>query len=398
MKIDFSPPDISDIEVQLVTQALASGWITTGPKTKELEHKLAGFCGVSRAVCLNSATAAMELTLRVLGIGAGDEVITSAYTYTASASVIHHVGAKIVLVDTTPDSYEMDYERLAGSITNKTKAIIVVDIAGVPCDYTKIIAAIESRQSLFSPKTDIQKALGRVAIIADAAHSLGATRDGKPAGALADFASYSFHAVKNLTTAEGGAVVWSRSEAFDCEELYREYMLYSLHGQSKDALAKTTLGAWEYDILRLGYKCNMTDIAAAIGLGQLSRYKDILDKRKQIIATYDNTFVGTKIKSLRHYNDDYQSSGHLYLTRVVGISEKERNSIISKLAVDGIATNVHYKPLPMFSAYKNLGFCITEFPNAYNQYCNQISLPLHTKLTAVQIEYIIEKYLKAIEI
>lgn len=394
MNIKFSPPDITDLEITAVTEAMKSGWITTGPKTKEFERKIADYCGAQRAVALNSATAGLELTLRILGITEGDEVITSSYTYTASASIIEHVGAKIVLCDTQKDSFEIDYDALERNITDKTKVIIPVDIGGVPCDYDRLYNIVENKRALFKPANNLQAAYGRVVILADAAHSFGATRDGIHAGNLADFSSFSFHAVKNLTTAEGGAVTWRENPSIDSEQLYKQYMLWSLHGQSKDALAKTQIGAWEYDIQLLGQKCNMTDIAAAIGLTQLQRYSEILARRKQIIERYDNAFKDTSINTICHYSDDFASSGHLYLTRISGISESKRNDIIIKMAERGIATNVHYKPLPMHTAYKKLGFSIDDYPNAYCMYCNEITLPLHTLLTDEEIDYIIDNYLE----
>lgn len=392
MEIQFSPPDISQLEIDEVIDTLKSGWITTGPKTKLFEKKIAEYCNTSKAVCLNSATAAMEMTLRLLGIGVGDEVITSAYTYSASASVIHHVGAKIVLVDTAKDSFHIDYEQLEKAITEKTKAIIPVDIAGVMCDYDKIFEVVNRKKNLFNPSNEIQKAIGRVAVIADAAHSFGATYKGKQSGQVADFTSFSFHAVKNLTTAEGGAVTWKDIPGIDNDEIYRQYMLLSLHGQSKDALAKTKAGAWEYDIVYPAYKCNMTDIMSAIGLAQLKRYPEILKRRKQIIEMYDEALLSEKIVSLKHYGDDFSSSGHLYLVRFLGKDETYRNKVIEKMAEKGIATNVHYKPLPMHTAYKNLGFDIKDYPNAFDMYKNEISLPLHTLLTDEQVEYVIDSF------
>lgn len=386
--IHFSPPDITDSEIEEVVKTLKSGWITTGPRTKEFERRIAEYVGVNKAVCLNSATAAMELTLRILGVGPGDEVITSAYTYTASAAVIEHVGAKIVLVDTAPGSYEMDYEKLADAITEKTKVVIPVDLAGVMCDYETIYEVVESKKHLFRANNDIQSIFNRVIVLSDSAHAFGAQRKGKKSGQVADFTSFSFHAVKNITTAEGGAVVWRNDLGLDDEWLYKQFMLYSLHGQSKDALAKSQKGAWEYDIVYLGYKCNMTDIMASIGLIQLSRYEHLLDRRKEIIEFYDRELLPIGIESLQHYSKDYSSSGHLYLTRIPGITEQERNEVIIKMAEAGIACNVHYKPLPMFTAYKNLGFDIKDFPNAYKQYMNEITLPLHTLLQDKDLEYI----------
>ena len=390
--IPFSPPDITDKEIAEVVDTLKSGWITTGPKTKEFEKKIAKFCHTEKAVCLNSQTACQEMTLRILGIGPGDEVITSAYTYTASASVIEHIGAKIILVDTQKDSYEMDYKALEQAITSKTKAIIPVDIAGVMCNYDKILEIVERKKELFVPRNDIQKLYGRVIICADGAHSFGASYNGKPSGSVADFTSFSFHAVKNLTTAEGGAVTWKQIKGLDNEWLYKQFMLISLHGQSKDALAKTQLGAWEYDIVSTAYKCNMTDIMASIGLAQLKRYPTLLKKRKKFIELYESLLNKNKIEIIKHYNENSSSSGHLMLTRVKEISEKERNEIIIKLAENGISSNVHYKPLPMHTAYKKLGFDINNYPNAYNMYKNEITLPLHTLLTTTDIKYICKIY------
>lgn len=392
MHIAFSPPDITEEEIAEVTDTLRSGWITTGPKTKLFEKQIAEYCHTDRAVCLNSATACSEMTLRVLGIGPGDEVITSAYTYTASASVIHHVGAKIVLVDVAPDSYEMDYEKLEAAITEKTKAIIPVDLGGVICDYDRIFEIAEKKKNLFHPNSEIQKKMGRIAVVADGAHAFGAVREGKHSGELADFTSFSFHAVKNLTTAEGGAVVWKNIDGVDNEELYKQYMLLSLHGQSKDALAKTQLGAWEYDIVELYFKCNMTDIMASIGLVQLKRYPEILNRRRQIIGMYDKGLEGLNVKVLKHYGEDFASSGHLYLVRLCGKTREECNQIITKMAEAGVATNVHYKPLPLLSAYKNLGFDIADYPNAYAMFENEITLPLHTKLTDEEVQYVIETF------
>ena len=390
-KIEFSPPDIGEEEIQAVSETLRSGWITTGPKTKLFEKKIAEFCGTSRAVCLNSATAGFELTLRLFGIGEGDEVITTAYTYTATASVIYHVGAKIVLVDTQKDSYEMDYEKLEQLVTEKTKAIIPVDLAGVICDYEKIYQIVEDKKALFKPQGMLQERLGRILVLADAAHALGAVQKGKHCGQVADFTSFSFHAVKNLTTAEGGAVTWKENPDLDDEYIYQQYMLMSLHGQSKDALSKTQLGAWEYDIIAPLFKCNMTDIMASIGLVQLSRYDELLSKRQRIIETYNAAFSELPIEYLKHSGKDYQSSGHLYMIRIKGKERKECNAIIQKLAEMGVAANVHYKPLPLLSAYKNLGFQIENFPNAYQMYQNEITLPLHTLLTDEDVEYIINK-------
>lgn len=397
MKIPFSPPDMTELEVQGASEAIKSGWITTGPKTKEFERQIAEYCHVNKAVCLNSQTACAEMALRLLGIGAEnggssfDEVIVPAYTYTASASVVCHVGAKLVLIDSQSDSLEMDYEALENAINEHTKAIIPVDLGGIPCDYDRIFAIVEKKKHLFKATSAVQEAVGRVAICADAAHAFGASWHGKMVGSIADFSSFSFHAVKNLTTAEGGALTWN-IPGIDDEELYHQAQLYSLHGQSKDALAKTQLGAWEYDIVGPWYKCNMTDIMAAIGLAQLSRYEGILERRKEIISRYDEAFKKLGVQVLPHYTDEHQSSGHLYITRVPGIGLEERQEIIVKMAEAGIATNVHYKPLPMMTAYKNLGFDIKDYPNAYKQFENEITLPLHTKLTDEEVEYVIEKY------
>jgi len=392
MKIPFSPPDISDEEIKEVSEALKSGWITTGPKTKELERQVATFCETKRAVCLNSQTACAEMTLRLLGLDIDDEVITGAYTYTASASVVCHVGAKLVLIDTQRDSLEMDYTALEDAINENTKVIIPVDIAGIPCDYEKIFDIVERKKHLFKPKNEIQKAIGRIIVMADTAHSFGAVYKGKHTGGIADFSCFSFHAVKNLTTAEGGAVTWRDIKGIDNEDIYKKYQLLSLHGQSKDALAKTQLGAWEYDIIGAWYKCNMTDVAAGMGLAQLRRYKELLDRRREIIKKYDMSFKQLGINVLEHYTDKYSSSGHLYITRIPGITLEQRNEIIIKMAESGIACNVHYKPLPMMTAYKNIGFSIENYPNAYNQFANEITLPLHTKLTDEEVEYVIEQY------
>ena len=392
MNIPFSPPDISEAEVLEVADALRSGWITTGPRTKQLERDVAAFVGADSCVCLNSQTACAELALRVLGVGEGDEVITSAYTYTASASVIAHVGAKIVLIDTAKGGFEMDYEALEAAITEKTKAIIPVDLGGVPCDYDRIFDIVERKKHLFKPANEIQAALGRVAVMADTAHSFGASRKGVMTGAIADFSSFSFHAVKNLTTAEGGALTWRTIEGIDNADIYKKLQLLSLHGQSKDALAKTKLGAWEYDIIGTWYKCNMTDIAAAMGLAQMKRYPEMLVRRREIIGRFDAALKPLGVEVLDHYNDTHTSSGHLYLTRVPGITLEQRNEIIIKMAEEGIACNVHYKPLPMHTAYKSLGFDIKDYPNAYAQFENEISLPLHTCLTDEQVDYIIDTY------
>jgi dTDP-4-amino-4,6-dideoxygalactose transaminase len=389
MKVPFSPPDITQEEINEAAEALKSGWITTGPRTKEFERQIASYVGTEKAVCLNSATACMELTLRLLGIGEGDEVITSAYTYTASASVVCHVGATLKLIDTAPGSYEMDYEKLEEAVTEKTKAIIPVDLAGVICDYNRIFEIAEKKKALFHGNTDIQKAIGRIAVIADAAHALGASKGGKMCGQFADFTSFSFHAVKNLTTAEGGAVVWKEIPGVDSSWIYNQYQLLSLHGQNKDALAKTKLGAWEYDIIGPYYKCNMTDIMAAIGLVQLRRYPGLLERRKDIIARYEEGFADLPVETLKHDEGDCHSSRHLYLMRLTGKGVEERNRLIEKLAERGIASNVHYKPLPMHTAYKKLGFDIKNYPNAYHMYENEITLPLHTSLTDEQIDYVI---------
>ena len=386
--IPFSPPDISDEEIANVIEVLKSGWITTGPKTKLFEQKIADYCGTSKAVCLNSATACMELILRLFGIGEGDEVITSAYTYTASASVICHVGAKVVLADTAPGSFEMDYDKLADLITDKTKAIIPVDIAGVMCDYDKIFEVVNSKKNIFKAKGKYQEALGRILVLSDCAHGFGAVQNGKRAGAVADFTSFSFHAVKNLTTAEGGALTWLPLNGIDDEEIYKLFMLLSLHGQSKDALAKTQLGAWEYDIVSPAYKCNMTDIMAAIGLVQFERYPQMLAKRKQIIGIYNDVADKLGIEYLNHYTDDAQSSGHLYLSRLTGKDSTYRNEFIIKMAECGVACNVHYKPLPLLTAYKNLGFDIVDYPNAYAQFANEVSLPLNTKMSVGDAVYV----------
>lgn len=397
MKIPFSPPDIGEAEIEEVVAALKSGWITTGPKTKELERQVAQFCHTSKAVCLNSATAALELTLHQLGIGPGDEVITCAYTYTASASVVCHVGAKLVLVDCQKDGYQMDYDALEAAITEKTKAVIPVDIAGVICDYGRIFEIVEKKKALFTPSDNkIQQALGRVAVVADAAHAFGARRHGKMCGEIADFTAFSFHAVKNFTTAEGGAVVWRDIDGIDNEEIYKNYMLLSLHGQSKDALAKTQLGAWEYDIVMPGYKCNMTDIMAGIGLAQMRRYPKLLMRRCNIIGQYDAVMENLPVQVLQHYGEDFASSGHLYLVRLEGKDEAYRNEFIRKMAELEVATNVHYKPLPMHTAYKKLGFDIKDYPNAYQMYHNEITLPLHTCLSDEEVEYVLDCFAKVL--
>lgn len=398
MHIQFSPPDISDLEIEEVIKAFRSGWITTGPKTKLFEQKIAEFCGTSKAVCLNSATAALEMVLRILGVGPGDEVITSVYTYTASASTINHVGAKIVFVDTAKDSYEMDYEQLANAITEKTKVIVPVDIGGVICDYDKIYEIVESKKHLFTPSNEIQKAYGRIIVSSDAAHSFGATRNGKKAGAFADFTSFSFHAVKNLTTAEGGAVTWKDNENIDNEYIYKEMMLWSLHGQSKDALNKMTLGSWEYDVVYPGYKCNMTDLTAALGLAQLQRFEGLLARRNNIYKIYNRELEGLDCVRLEHdISSDTQGNCHLYLLRVNGIDEDRRREIIAEMAEQGIACNVHFKPLPMMSAYKKLGYDIKDYPNAYKQYANEITLPMHTLLTDEEAVYVAKTLRRILE-
>ncbi|MGI6279797.1 MAG: DegT/DnrJ/EryC1/StrS family aminotransferase [Acutalibacteraceae bacterium] len=392
MKVQFSPPDISELEINEVVDTLRSGWITTGPKTKKLEKEIAEFVGADVAVCLNSQTACAEMALRILGIGEGDEVITTAYTYTASASVVCHVGAKPILIDTKPDSFEMDYDALEAAITEKTKAVIPVDYAGVPCDYDRIFEIVNSKRNLFRPTSELQRAIGRVIVIADTAHSLGAIYKGRPVGSIADFSCFSFHAVKNFTTAEGGALTWMTKPGIDNDKLYHTLQILSLHGQSKDALAKTELGSWEYDIEAPWYKCNMTDIAAALGLAQLTRYKGMLERRRNIIEKYDAAFRPLGVKTLDHYNDIYESSGHLYITRIPGITLEQRNEAIKKMAERGIACNVHYKPLPMHTAYKKMGFDIKDFPNAYNQFKNEITLPLHTCLTDEEVDYVIDNF------
>lgn len=395
MRIEFSPPDISQLEIDEVVDTLKSGWITTGPKTKRLEQELSVFTNTDKTVCLNSATAAMELTLRLLGVGAGDEVITCAYTYTASASVIHHVGAKIVLVDCNKEDKFMDLDALENAITEKTKVIIPVDLAGKPCKYDEIFEIVERKKSLFKPNNKLQEKIGRVIVMADAAHSLGAVYKGKPSGSIADFTCFSFHAVKNFTVAEGGSVTWNRNLGLNDDEVYKEFQLLSLHGQSKDALSKTKLGSWEYDIVAPNYKCNLTDIASGIGLAQLKRYPSLLKRRFEIVERYNKGFEGTRIKPFIHFEEDRKSCCHLYIVNIEGASEEDRNEIIVKMAERGIATNVHYKPLPMHTAYKNLGFDIKDYPNAFDNYKSEITLPLHTLLTDEQVDYIIEN-LKAL--
>ena len=389
--IPFSPPDITESEINEVIETLKSGWITTGPRTKELERRVADWCCTSKAVCLNSNTACSEMTLRLLGVGAGDEVIVPAYTYTATASIVDHVGAKIVMVDSEPGKYSMDYGALENAITDKTKAVIPVDLFGVPADYDRIFKIVENKKTSFNPSCNkIQRAIGRVIVLADAAHSFGASYNNVSVGGVADFTSFSFHAVKNLTTAEGGAVTWKDINGIDNEEIYKQYMLFSLHGQSKDALAKTKVGAWEYDIAGLWYKCNMTDLHAAIGLSQIKRYSEILERRKEIIQYWDKEFEKLPVETVRHYTDTYLSSGHLYPIRLTGKGEEERNRFIEKMAQLGVSTNVHYKPLPMHSGYKKLGFDIKDYKNAYEQYKNVVTLPLHTKLSDEDVAYVAE--------
>lgn len=395
--VPFSPPDISEAEINEVAEALRSGWITTGPRVKEFERKITEYVGVNKTCCLNSQTTCAEMALRVLGIGEGDEVITSAYTYTATASIVCHVGAKLILIDTQPDSLEMDYDAVESAITEKTKAIIPVDLGGVPCDYDRIFEIVENKKSLFKPSSDIQKVIGRIAVCADAAHAFGAKWHGRMVGSIADFSSFSFHAVKNLTTAEGGALTWRTISGISDEDIYHQLQLLSLHGQSKDALAKTQLGAWEYDIVGPYYKCNMTDIMAAIGLKQFDRYPQMLKRRKEIIGRYDEAFRPLGVRTLNHYTDEYESSGHLYITRVPGITLEQRNGIIVKMAERGIACNVHYKPLPMHTAYKNVGFNIKDYPNAYAYFANEITLPLHTCLSNEDVEYVIGQYAEVLK-
>jgi dTDP-4-amino-4,6-dideoxygalactose transaminase len=389
MKVPFSPPDITDAEINNVVEVLRSGWITTGPKTKKFEKDIAKYCNTEKAVCLNSATACLELALRVLGIGEGDEVITSAYTYTATASVIHHVGAKIVLVDTAKDSFQMDYEKLKDYITPKTKAIIPIDLAGVMCDYDKIFEVLNSKKDIFKPSNAIQEAIGRVVILADGAHSFGASLNGKMSGEVADFTAFSFHAVKNLTTAEGGAITWKNIEGIDNEEIYKRFMNLSLHGQTKDALEKSKIGSWEYDITEPAYKFNMMDIVAAIGLAQLDRYEELLNYRRELVELYDKFFEEMdNVQVLNHYHNGNNSSGHLYIIRLIGKDAEYRNKVIEKMGEAGVATNVHYKPLPLLTAYKNLGFDIKDYPNSYDMYKNEITLPLNSLLTKDQLKYV----------
>lgn len=402
MKIPFSPPDLTDAEINEVVSALKSGWITTGPKTKELEREVASLCHTDKAVCLSSQTSCAEMALRLLGIGEGDEVIVPAYTYTASAEVVCHVGAKLVFIDSQPDSLEMDYDAVEKAITDKTKVIIPVDLVGIPCDYDRIFSIVEKKKSLFKPSNDIQSKFGRIIVCADTAHAFGSLWHGQPVGSVADFSAFSFHAVKNFTTAEGGALTWKPNDALNDEELYKRVQLYSLHGQSKDALSKNQLGSWEYDILGPWYKCNMTDIHAAIGLAQMKRYPSLLKHRREIIEKFDNAFKPLGIHTLPHFTDEYTSSGHLYLTRIFKkngepISDEERREIIIKMAERGITTNVHYKPLPMMTGYKKLGFDIKDYPNAYAHYANEISLPLFSRLTDEEVDYIIDNYTDVIK-
>ena len=390
--IPFSPPDITEDEINEVIDTLKSGWITTGPKTKELERRLSEFTTTPKTVCLNSATAALELVLRVLGIGEGDEVIVPAMTYTASCSVIYHVGAKAVIVDIQKDGHEMDYEALENAITEKTKAVIPVDLAGIPCDYDKIFEVVNAKKSLFKANSEYQEKLGRIAVVADGAHALGSVYKGVKVGAVADFTTFSFHAVKNFTTAEGGSVTWKENPNFDDEELYKEFQIYSLHGQTKDALAKTKAGSWEYDIVIPGYKCNMTDIMASIGLVQLDRYSELLERRVELVEQYDKAFEGTRVVPLIHYADTYKSSGHLYITHIKGATYEQRGEIITKMAERGISCNVHYKPLPLLTAYSNLGFDIKDYPNAYDYFVNEVTLPLHTRLSDEDVKVIVENF------
>jgi len=402
MKIPFSPPDLTDAEIEEVASAIKSGWITTGPKTKELEREVAALCHTNKAVCLSSQTSCAEMALRLLGIGEGDEVIVPAYTYTASAEIVCHVGARLIFIDSQPDSLEMDYDAVEKAITDKTKAIIPVDIGGVPCDYDRIFSIVEKKKELFTPSNDIQSKFGRIIVCADTAHAFGSTWHGKPIGSVADFSAFSFHAVKNFTTAEGGALTWKPREDLNDEEIYKQVQLYSLHGQSKDALSKNQLGAWEYDILGPWYKCNMTDIHAAIGLAQMERYPALLKRRREIIEKYDRAFNPLGVHTLLHFTDEHISSGHLYLTRIFKkngepVSDGERREIIIKLAERGITTNVHYKPLPMMTGYKKLGFDIKDYPNAYAHYANEISLPLFSRLTDEEVDYIIDNYTDVIK-
>ena len=397
MNIAFSPPDISDIEIEEVIESLKSGWITTGPKTKEFEKQITEYCGCDKTVCLSAATTALEMTLRVLGIGEGDEVIVPAYTYTASCSVICHVGATPVMIDSQVNKEEMDYSKMADAITYKTKAIIPVDIAGILCDYDKIFEVIESKKELFTPSNELQEAFNRIIVVADSAHGFGAIQNGKKSGNIADFTCFSFHAVKNLTTAEGGAVSWKPHTGIDSEKLYKTYQIYSLHGQTKDALEKTRKGSWEYDILIPAYKCNMTDIQACIGLGQLKRYGDMLSRRHEIIKKYESYFKNTRVITPEHTGENHASSGHLYLARLKDVSLENRNKIIIEMEERGISTNVHYKPLPLLTAYKNLGYNIEDYPNAYNLFENEISLPIYSTLSDDEVDYICKNLLEILE-
>lgn len=392
MDIQFSPPDMTELEVSEVKKAIMSGWITTGPKTKEFERRIADYCQVKKAVCLNSQTACAEMALRVLGIGQGDEVIVPAYTYTATASVVCHVGAKLRMVDVKKDSLEIDYDQLEAAINENTKAVIPVDLGGVPCDYDRIFRIVENKKALFHHNNAIQEAMGRISVNADTAHAFGAVRKNKMVGSIADFSAFSFHAVKNLSTAEGGALTWNNISGMSDDQIYNQVQLYSLHGQSKDAMAKSKKGAWEYDILGPWYKCNMTDIMAAIGLAQLERYDGMLQRRKEIIERYDSAFRPLGVKTLEHYTKDYSSSGHLYVTEIPGIDTEQRQEIIVKMADAGISCNVHYKPLPLMTAYKNMGFDIKDYPNSYHHFKGEVTLPLHTKLTDREVDYIIEQY------
>lgn len=405
--IPFSPPDMTDAEMNEVAEAMKSGWITTGPRTKEFEHLISLCCQTARqddegkplptTVCLNSATACMELALHVLGIGEGDEVIVPAYTYTATASAVCHVGARPVMVDCAPGSFEMDYSKVAEAINERTKAVMPVDLGGIVADYDAVFSAVESKKDLFRPKNDIQKAFGRCIVFADAAHAFGAMWHGKMCGEIADFTSFSFHAVKNLTTAEGGALTWRKIPGIKDEDIYKTLQLLSLHGQNKDALAKTRLGAWEYDIIGTWYKCNMTDIMAAIGIQQLKRYPELLRRRRQIIETFNEAFKDLPVEVLNHFDNYHSSSGHLYLVRLKDKDIDQRNELIVKMAERGIACNVHYKPLPMMTAYKAMGFDIKDYPNAYNQYRNEVSLPLHTRLTDEDVNYVIDNFKEILE-
>ena len=398
MRIPFSPPDITEEEIQAVCEVLRSGWITTGPKTKAFEEKLEEFCGAHRIVCLSSATSALELNLRMLGVGEGDEIIVPAYTYTASVSPAVHLGATIKFIDCMKDTFEMDYDKMEEAINENTKAVIAVDLGGIVCDYERIYRAVENKKHMFKPASDIQRALGRVAVIADSAHALGAERYGKKTGNIADFSSYSFHAVKNLTTAEGGAITWTSLNGIDDDDIYKKYQMFSLHGQSKDAFEKNTnVGSWEYDVVGAWYKCNMTDVTAALGLKQLERYPSIMERRRKIIEKYDEACDSLGVFHLKHYTDEYKSSGHLYITRIPGITGEQRNEIILEMGKLGVACNVHYKPLPMMTAYKEMGFDIADFPNAYNFFINEVTLPLHTKLSDDDVEYVCKCFKEVVQ-